>query len=99
MPRFEWDPNKAAANLKKHGVNFEAAKDVFLDPNALGPERDTDNPLFEERWHWIGLVDGRVLFVVVTEREQDDVIRIISARKADRRDERRYFDKAATQAR
>jgi uncharacterized DUF497 family protein len=40
MPRFEWDPDKAEANRKKHDVSFEVAKDVFLDRNARGPELD-----------------------------------------------------------
>jgi uncharacterized DUF497 family protein len=90
---FEWDPRKAAANLAKHGVDFEIAIEVFLDGAAL-LEPDDSEP-GEERWRIIGLAQGRVLFVVFTERG-GDVKRIISARKATRREEREYFGQAAS---
>jgi uncharacterized DUF497 family protein len=86
---FEWDARKAAANLAKHG---EAAIEVFLDGMALLEPDDSGSD--EERWRIIGLAQGRVLFVVFTERG-GDVKRIISARKATRREEREYFGQAA----
>jgi uncharacterized DUF497 family protein len=92
MPIFEWDALKAKANLAKHGVDFEVAKGVFLDPAAL-VEADDSDP-HEERWRIIGLVGGKVLFLVFTEPD-DDVIRIISARKARKREERDYFGPTA----
>jgi len=70
----------------------EVAKDVFRDPARMINLDDRTGS--EERWQTIGLVSGRVLFVVYAERE-DDVIRIISARKASRREEREYYDQAA----
>jgi uncharacterized protein len=88
---YEWEPRKAEANLTKHGVSFEVAKEVFLDPNAL---TEADDDPSEERWRTIGLARGRVLFVVSTERD-GDVIRIISARKASKREEQAYFGQAA----
>ena len=89
--RFEWDPTKAANNLRKHGVSFETAVRIFADPYALAElDRIEDG---EERWKTIGVVEG-VLTVTVahTVREQDDieVIRIISARRGSRRERRRY---------
>jgi uncharacterized DUF497 family protein len=89
---FEWDARKAAANLAKHGVDFEVAIEVFLDGMALLEPDDSGSD--EERWRIIGLAQGRVLFVVFTERG-GDVKRIISARKAIKREERAYFDQAA----
>ena len=89
--QFQWDQEKARVNLAKHGVDFETAKNVFRDPSALlEPDDDQD----EERWHIIGLADSKVLFVVFVERD-GDVIRIISARKANKREERDYFGQKA----
>jgi hypothetical protein len=85
MTQFEWDPAKARANFAKHGVDFEVAKDVFRDPAAIVEQDDSDPD--EERWHATGLAGGKVLLVVFTERN-DDVTRIISARKASKREER-----------
>lgn len=90
--QFEWDRDKARANLVKHGVDFETAKTVFLDQAAL-VELDDRYP-DEDRWRIIGLAQGRVLFVVFTERD-DHVIRIISARKATKHEERTYFGQTA----
>jgi uncharacterized DUF497 family protein len=89
---FEWDSAKARANLSKHGVDFEVAKQVFSDPAAIIEPDDSDPA--EERWRVIGLAGGRVLFVVFTERGED-VIRIISAREASKPEERDYFGQAA----
>ena len=89
--RFEWDSTKAASNLRKHGVSFPTAARVFSDPYALVEQDRIENG--EERWQTIGVVDGIVMLLVAhTVREQDDVevIRIISARRADRKERRRY---------
>jgi uncharacterized DUF497 family protein len=93
--RFEWNPAKAVANRRKHGVSFETAIRVFADPFALTiPERIEDG---EQRWQTIGCVDGHVILLVArTVREEDEdgqlieVIRLISARAADRTERRRY---------
>jgi uncharacterized DUF497 family protein len=89
--RFEWDPTKAASNLLKHEVSFWTAARVFTDPYALVELDRVENG--EERWQAIGVVEGVLMLVVAhTVREQDDVevIRIISARLANRRERRRY---------
>jgi hypothetical protein len=92
MPTFDWNPVKARRNLAKHGIDFEVAKDVFLDRAGIIEIDDSDPD--EVRWRIIGLVGLKLLFVVFTEPD-DDVIRIISAREANRREERRYFGQAA----
>jgi uncharacterized protein len=89
--RFEWDPTKAANNLRKHGVSFQTAARVFTDPYALVELDRLENG--EERWQTLGVVEGLLMLMVVhTVREQDaiEVIRIISARRADRRERKRY---------
>ena len=92
--RFEWDPVKAEANWRKHGVSFETAMRVFADPFALS-EQDRVEGL-ELRWQTIGLVDGLLLLIVAhtvgeeEDGEESEVIRIISARKAERMERRRY---------
>ena len=89
--RFEWDPAKARTNLRKHGVSFETAALVFADPFAVFDQDRIEAG--ELRWVAIGSVEGfRVLAVAHVVRVQDgeEVIRIISARKADRKEKRRY---------
>lgn len=96
--RFEWDERKNALNLRKHDVRFETAVLVFDDPFAL-TRRD---PFFveEERWMTIGAVGtGSVLLVIHTEYEleNDEVIRIISARAATSQ-ERKFYEEANKRA-
>lgn len=88
--RFEWDPRKAEANLRKHGVSFEDARSVFGDDNALLIE-DPDHSDDEDRFILLGLSQSlRLLVVVHCYREADRVIRIISARKADAEERSSY---------
>jgi uncharacterized protein len=80
--RFEWDPAKAAANLRKHNVSFEAARSVFYDELAV-QFFDDDHSDDEARFLLLGMSsDGRLLLVCHCERERGEVIRIISARRA-----------------
>jgi uncharacterized DUF497 family protein len=89
--RIEWDQAKNEINLAKHGVDFETAQLVFDDPCCVTfVERVTDG---EERWHAIGSIEGIILLVVVhTYREEisGEVVRIISARPATRRERKLY---------
>ena len=89
--RFEWDDSKASKNLLKHGVSFEEAALVFDDPNVL-VETDESDP-YEERWRSTGNSQDRILFVISTER-YGNIIRIISARRATRHEEDRYYRQA-----
>jgi hypothetical protein len=90
MPRvkFDWDPNKAAANERDHRVSFDEAKEVFFDPNAVD-RFDPDHSIEEARYNIIGFSSRRLLFVVYTERA-DGVIHLISARKAAKRNRKDY---------
>ena len=89
--RFEWDDVKNRSNLGKHKISFESAKLVFDDPQALADrDRDVDD---EERWQAVGVIGGSIAVVVAyTYREEDgeEVIRIISARKASPSERRAY---------
>jgi len=88
--RFEWDRRKNAANKRRHGVSFEEAQSVFYDDRAVlidDPDED------DERFVLLGLSSKlRTLVVCHCYREQEDVIRIISARKA-RKEERADYEK------
>ena len=89
--RFEWDDEKAWLNRAKHKVSFERATAVFDDNNALN---EADDEPSEERWQTIGFDAARILVVIWTER-RNNVIRIISARKANRNEEDRYYRQAS----
>lgn len=88
---FEWDERKAEANLLKHGVSFDSAADAFSDPHAriVPDSRHSD---YEERFFLLGMDMGsRVLSVFYCERAAGSSIRIISARKATKAEERQYW--------
>ena len=79
--RFEWDPRKAKANLFKHGISFDEAITVFLDPRVVF-KLDAGHSEEEDRYWAIGIsVNTRILLVCHCCR-MDDVVRILSARKA-----------------
>jgi len=84
---FEWDDDKAASNLEKHGVDFVDATRVFLDPFMIEMVDDAFD-YGEERFIAIGAVEGRVLYVVYVFTELR--VRLISARKATRAERNRY---------
>jgi uncharacterized protein len=92
--RFEWEANKDRSNKAKHGIDLATATRVFQDPNLILIE-DRLGEDGEQRWHALGLAGGIQLLVVVhVYREAEDgeeIIRIISARKASERESRRYF--------
>ena len=91
--RFEWDVRKAAANEKKHGVSFEDAKSVFYDEHARLID-DPDHSGNEDRFILLGLAtSGRLLLVCHCYRMESEVIRIISARKANRTESKFYRDR------
>jgi len=90
---FEWDPQKAMVNYRKHGVRFEEAATVFRDPKAL-TIFDPDHSEFEDRWITMGISNkGRLLIVCHTFKEMDEnavQIRIFSSRKATKRERKLY---------
>lgn len=89
--RFEWDEKKSLSNAKKHGVSFEEAQTAFLDENAIefhDPEHSRD----EDRFIMLGMsFKDRILVVCHCYRKNEEVIRIISARKADKDEEKSYW--------
>ena len=87
-PNFEWDPDKAEKNFRKHDVSFDEASSIFDDPLFI-TLLDEEYSISEERYITIGLSNkNRLLLVAHTERENR--IRIISARKAMRNEEKFY---------
>lgn len=88
---FEWDEEKASANLKKHKVSFAEAKTVFADPFAITID-DPKNSIDERRFIDTGAsADGRILVVSYTERERK--IRLISCRKATKTERKIYEER------
>lgn len=91
---FEWDPIKARENRNKHGVNFDEAATVFRDSSALSIF-DPDHSETEDRWITMGISEkGRLLIVNHTFREigEEVTIRIISSRKATKKENNKYGD-------
>jgi len=87
--KFEWNPNKAELNFKKHGVSFQEAATTFNDPLSV-TFPDPDHSIGESRYVMIGISRfGQILVVAHTDRE--DKIRIITARKATRQ-ERKFYE-------
>ncbi len=89
---FQWDQNKNLANIKKHKISFEEAKTVFFDENArLIP--DPEHSVKEERFIMLGISDNLKLLVVVhIYKRNNEIIRIISARKATKSESKFYHE-------
>ena len=93
---FDWDPVKARQNLQKHGISFERAARIFLDPFAISifDEPHSEN---EDRWVTIGAEANEVILIVIhTFRNVDaevSLVRNISARKATREEARQYYER------
>lgn len=87
---FEWDAVKASTNKKKHKISFDEAKSVFFDENAI-VIHDPDHSSHEERFIILGLSSAVHLLVVChCFRQSDNIIRIISARKATKNESQQY---------
>lgn len=88
---FEWDENKAASNLKKHGVSFDDAMAVFADPNRITRQDRFENG--EYRWQTIGYSRNIVLLLVahtILDDSGNEIIRIISARRVSKAERKLY---------
>lgn len=89
---FEWDGRKAETNFRKHGVRFEEAALVFDDPFALSEQDRIENG--EQRWQTVGMAGSCLLLLVAhtvrLEEKGAEIIRIISARRVNRKERRRY---------
>lgn len=87
LMQFEWDDNKSAENKDRRGFTFDDVITVFLDEERM-TILDDRYEYGEERWTTLGEIEGRLFAVTFTMR--DEVIRIISARKANKRERKRY---------
>lgn len=91
MILFEWDENKNKINIQKHGVSFKEAASAFNDDNSL-EKADPDHSDEEERFIYMGLSNqGNILVIVFCYKGDEDHIRIISARKANKLEQITYF--------
>jgi len=91
--RFEWDKTKSLENQKKHKISFEEAQTIFVDENAL-LIHDLDHSDEEDRFVLLGMsAKIKILAVCHCYREDDEVIRIISARKATRNEQKTYWER------
>ena len=88
---FEWDDEKARANIKKHGIDFETAARVFADENRL-EIYDEEHSEDEDRYITIGMIDSVACVVMVVYTERGEAVRLISARKATSQERRMYYD-------
>lgn len=89
---FEWDENKNEINKKKHGISFETAKEVFYDDDAVVFD-DPDHSIGEERFLIIGMVkESKICIVSHCYRDNDNVIRLISAREATLNEKKVYYE-------
>ena len=87
---FKWDSKNAEINLQKHGVHFKSAIAVFADENRLTATDDRKD-YKEERYTTLGRIENRIYVVIYT--TASETIRIISARKANKREQKRYGDR------
>ena len=95
--KFEWNGAKAEANAKAHGITFQDTCQVFADKSAIWDD-DLDSSWNEDRFRVIGQVDARIVVVSYTYREDDngkEVVRLISARPATKRERNDYYHRQA----
>ena len=91
--RFRWDQRKSRGNKRKHGISFDTAVPVFDDPDQVSIQDRIEGG--EERWQTMGLVNGITVLIVahtIGEEDGDEVIRIISARKATPQERQKYHE-------
>ncbi len=88
---FQWDDKKAEINIKSHGVDFKEAKEIFYDDFALDIFDYLHTDFIEQRFQILGLTRKSVLLVVYTIRDEE-IYRIISARKATKAEEKAYWN-------
>lgn len=88
---FEWDSAKEKKNITKHGISFSVAAKVFGDPFRI-ELFDKSHSNNEDRYITIGRIDSELIVLTVVYTERDDTIRLISARRADGKERRLYYD-------
>lgn len=90
--RFEWDDEKEKKNIFKHGIKFKTAELVFGDDDHIEIYDEAHSTLEEDRYIAIGLINEIAVVVTVVYTERGEAIRIISARKATKREEEEYYN-------
>ncbi|EDN66122.1 protein containing DUF497 [Beggiatoa sp. PS] len=94
MIKFEWDSTKESKNIKKHGISFEEASSVFYDDFAVQFYDDSHSELEEDRFLMLGVSNkAKMLMVCYCERQSGNRLRIISARKATKNEQKFYRGK------
>ena len=88
--QFTWDEKKNIANIKKHGISFIEAAKAYFDPERLEIYDEKHSTLDEERWNIIGNAEMKILFVVII-KLAENMIRIISARRATKKEQEAYY--------
>ena len=87
---FEWDDNKNATNIVKHGIDFETASYVFNDEKRI-IKYDEKHSIYEDRYTTIGSINGMITVLTVVYTENDEVVRLISARPANKKERNEYY--------
>ena len=86
---FDWDPQKYIENVSNHGIRFDDVVHVFADPRGF--DLEVQRHAAEARWVWLGNLYGVVLYTVYTLRDEDETTRLISSRRATRRETDAYY--------
>ena len=89
--RFEWDENKNDANIIKHGISFKLASKVFSDPDRIEYWDGAHSSMLEDRYITIGRIAETVIIVVVVYTDRMGIVRMISARRALKKEEQEYY--------
>ena len=89
---FEWDNEKEQINIQKHGIDFSTAAHIFFDTDRI-EKYDAAHSLYEDRYITIGSLCEQICILTVVYTDRRDVIRIISARLADQKEQKEYYDR------
>ena len=89
---FSWSNDKNRENIKKHGVSFREAAPVFLDPYLIIRHDEVHSTPEETRWKGIGVLGNDLLLAIIFSEEKDNVVRLISAREASKREKEDYCE-------
>jgi uncharacterized DUF497 family protein len=87
--QFEWDEDKNEENIRKHGLDFADGEELFLGNQPFLVAADLEHDGEDERWHGIGMIQGRIVVAIFAERTPN-VIRFISLRKANQQERKAY---------
>ena len=87
---FSWSDDKNRENIKKHGLSFQEAAPVFLDPFLIVRHDEAHSTMEETRWKGIGVLNNKILLAVIFTEENENIVRIISAREASRKEKENY---------